>query len=48
MGTVALLLAANRAGRLGAVAHVLRDLLAAGFRLSEEVLVAALRAAGEG
>jgi len=47
MGTVALLLAAKRTGRLAAVAPVLDELLTAGFRLSDDVLSAALRAAGE-
>lgn len=47
IGTVGLLLAAKRAALLSAVAPVLEQLTAAGFRLSASVLQSTLTAAGE-
>ncbi len=47
MGTVAVLLIAKRAGKLHAVKPVLERLMAEDFRLSQEVMTAALAAAGE-
>ncbi len=47
VGTAGLLLAAKTAGIIPAVAPILDDLLASGFRLSPVVLAAVLVAAGE-
>jgi predicted nucleic acid-binding protein len=48
IGTVGLILAAKHAGLVPAVAPVLDEMVAAGFRLSQTVVAAVLASAGEG